>query len=117
MNVNSPKPKGLDSFFDSQKIKIPEKIFRFYQCFFKKKNDDTTRANQAQQTGYQAGKYGKQLSYRLIYSMQLVELETLKMYIKTHLKTGFIQPFKSPAGELIPFDKKSDGSFCLCVNY
>ena len=33
---------------------------------------------------------GKQLSYRLIYSLGLVELETLKTYIETHLKTGFI---------------------------
>ena len=46
-----------------------------------------------------------------------MELETLKTYIKTHLKTGFIRPSKSPAGALIFFDKKSDGSFHLCVDY
>lgn len=33
---------------------------------------------------------GKQLSYELIYSLNPVELETLKTYIKTHLKIGFI---------------------------
>ena len=32
----------------------------------------------------------KQLPYRPIYSLKLIELETLKIYIKTHLKTGFI---------------------------
>ena len=32
----------------------------------------------------------KQLHYRSIYSLRPVELETLKTYIKTHLKTGFI---------------------------
>lgn len=33
---------------------------------------------------------GKQPSYRLIHSLGLVELETLKIYIKTHLKNRFI---------------------------
>lgn len=32
----------------------------------------------------------KQLLYRSIYNLSLVKLETLKMYIKTHLKTRFI---------------------------
>lgn len=31
-----------------------------------------------------------QLFYELIYNLQLVELEILKTYIKTHLKIGFI---------------------------
>lgn len=35
-------------------------------------------------------KKGKQLPYRLIYNLSLVELENLKTYIKIHLKTGFI---------------------------
>ena len=52
----------------------------------------------------------KQPPYRLFYSLGPVELETLKIYIKTHLKTGFIQPFKSSAGTLILFNKKPDGS-------
>ena len=33
---------------------------------------------------------GKQLPYGPIYSLGPVELETLKSYIKTYLKTGFI---------------------------
>ena len=33
---------------------------------------------------------GKQPPYRPIYSLGLVELEILKTYLKTHLKTGFI---------------------------
>ena len=60
---------------------------------------------------------GKQLFYRLIYSLGLVELEILKTYIKVYLKTGFIQSFKSPIGASILFDKKPDGSFCLCIDY
>lgn len=34
--------------------------------------------------------YRKQPSYRPIYALNLVKLETLKTYIETHLKTGFI---------------------------
>ena len=59
----------------------------------------------------------KQLPYGPIYAFSLVELEILKTYIKIHLKTGFIQPSKSPADALILFDKKFDGSLRLCVNY
>ncbi len=46
-----------------------------------------------------------------------MELETLKTYIETHLKTGFIRPSKSPADAPILFDKKPDGSLRLCVDY
>ena len=60
---------------------------------------------------------GKQPPYGPIYSLKPVELETLKTYIETHLKTGFILSSKSPAGAPILFDKKPDGSFCLCVDY
>ena len=60
---------------------------------------------------------GKQLPYRPIYSLGLVELETLKIYIETHLKTGFIRPSKSPAGATILFNKKPDSSLWLHVNY
>ena len=59
----------------------------------------------------------KQPPYGLIYSLGPVELETLKTYIETHLKTAFIRLFKSPAGASIFFDKKLNGSLCLCINY
>ena len=60
---------------------------------------------------------GKQSSYRLIYSLEPMELEILKTYIKMHLKTRFIQTSKSLASILILFNKKLDNSFCLCINY
>ena len=60
---------------------------------------------------------GKQLPHKPIYIFKLMKLETLQAYIKTHLKTGFIKPFKSPASTLILFDKKFDSSFCLCIDY
>ena len=59
----------------------------------------------------------KQPPYGLIYSLEPVKLQTLKTYIETHLKTGFIRPSKSPAGASILFNKKPDGSLYLCVDY
>ena len=59
----------------------------------------------------------KQPPYGPIYSLGLVELETLKTCIKTHLKTGFIWPSKSPAGAPTLFNKKLDDSFWSCVDY
>ena len=59
----------------------------------------------------------KQPPYRLINSLRPMELEALKTYMKTHLKTGFIWPSKSPTGTPILFNKKPDRSFRLCVDY
>ena len=60
---------------------------------------------------------GKQPPFGPIYSLDPVELETLKTYIETNLANGFIRPFKSPAQVLILFNQKPDGSFRLCVDY
>ena len=60
---------------------------------------------------------GKQSSFGLIYSLRLVELETLKTYIKTNLAIGFIKTSKSPAGAPILFDRKPDENLCFCVDY
>lgn len=59
----------------------------------------------------------KKPPYGPIYTLSPVELKTLKTYIKTYLKTGFIQPSKSLVGTLILFDKKPDNSLCLYVDY
>ena len=59
----------------------------------------------------------KQPLFGSIYSLRLVELETLKIFIKTNLANNFIRPFKSPVGAPILFDKKPDRSFRFCVNY
>ncbi len=55
--------------------------------------------------------------YGLFYSLGLIELKTLKTYIETHLKIGYIQPFKSPASILIFFNQKPDKNFHFCVHY
>ena len=46
-----------------------------------------------------------------------MESETLKTYIETNLANGFIRLSKSSAGAPILFDRKSDGSLWLCINY
>lgn len=46
---------------------------------------------------------GKQLSYKHIYILCLIRLETLNTYIEIYLKTGFIQSFKSFIDALIQF--------------
>ena len=60
---------------------------------------------------------GQQPPYRPIYSLEPVELETLKAYIEINLANGFIRPFTSPAGAPILFIRMSDGLLQLCVNY
>lgn len=59
---------------------------------------------------------GKQLPYGLIYSLNLIELEILKIYIEIYLKTGFIYFFKSLTGDAILFNKKLDNIFYFYVN-
>ena len=53
-------------------------------------------------------KKNKQQFFRFIYSLRLVKLKTLKIYIKTNLINNFIWFFKSPAKALILFDRKLD---------
>ena len=60
---------------------------------------------------------GKQPFFGPIYSLRLVELETLKTYIKTNLANSLTWPSKSLAGASILFDKKLDENFCLYVDY
>ena len=59
----------------------------------------------------------KQPSSGPIYSLDPMELETLKAYIKTNLINRFIKSSKSSAGASILFNQKSEGSFQLCINY
>ena len=60
---------------------------------------------------------GQQPPDEPIYSLGPVELETLKAYIETNLANEFIRPSQSLAGASILFDRKSNGSLQLCVDY
>ncbi len=55
--------------------------------------------------------------YGLIYSLDLVELKTLKVYIKNNLTNDVIKPSKSPIEALILFNKKPYKSLQLYVDY
>ena len=61
--------------------------------------------------GYQQPPYGS------IYSLGPMELEIPKAYIETNLANDFIRPSESPASAPILFNRKSNGSLRLCVNY
>ncbi len=55
--------------------------------------------------------------YSPIYSLRLIELETLKAYIENNLANSFIKSSKFPTRVPIFFDKKPDGSLGLYVDY
>ena len=100
----------------TKEVKIPDEYSDFSDVFIKEKALVLLEHTELNEHAIDL-EDGKQLRYGPIYSLRPVELKTLKIYIKTHLKTGFIRPSKSPAGAPILFDKKLDGSFRLCVNY
>lgn len=60
---------------------------------------------------------GKQPSYGPIYNLRPMELEILKIYVKTNLANGFIRSFKSPANIFILFIWKLDSSLHFYVDY
>ena len=100
----SKKVKILDKYSDFTDVFLEEKVLVFPERT--KLNEHAIDLENS-----------KQPPYGPIYSLGSVELEILKTYIKTHLKTRYIWPFKSLAGAPILFDKKADGSFRLCVDY
>ena len=97
-------------------VKISDEYSDFTNVFSEKKALILLECNKLNKYAINLEDY-KQPFYGPIYSLGLVELENLKTYIETHLKTRFIWPSKSPAGTLILFDKKPEGSFRLCVDY
>ena len=104
------------AFLLVEKVKISDKYLDFTDIFLKEKALMLPKCTELNEHAINL-EDGKQPPYRPIYSLGPVELETLKTYLKTHLKTGFIQPSKLPAGAPILFDKKPNGSLHLCVDY
>ena len=60
---------------------------------------------------------GKQPPFGPIYSLEPVELEILKTYIKINLAISFIRSSKSSVGASILLDRKLNGSFRFCMDY
>lgn len=59
----------------------------------------------------------QQTSYNIIYSLGLVDPETLKAYIRNNLANGFITSSKSLFEASILSNQKLDGSLRLCIHY
>ena len=100
----------------AKKVRIPDEYSDFADVFLEKKTLMLPKCTELNEHAINL-KNGKQPHYRPIYSLGLLELETLQTYIKTHLKTGFIWPFISLVNAPILFDKKLNGSLYLCVDY
>ena len=100
----------------AKKVTKPAKFFYFAEIFMKKLANVLLEQIKVNKYTIMLEK-GMQLLFIPIDSLELVELEILKTYIKTNLANGFIQASKLPVGALILFVHKSSNSFCLCVNY
>ena len=100
----------------TKKVIMPIKYLDFSDVFLEKSANILLERTGANKHAIKLEK-GKQLPYRLIYSLEPVEFKTLKTYIKTNLANIFIQASKSLAGAPILFVCKPNGNFCLCINY
>ena len=100
----------------TKRVKILDKYLDFAKVFSEKKTLVLPECNKVNKYTIDL-KDNKQPLYGPIYSLGPVKPEFLKIYIKTHLKTSFIQPSKSPTGTSILFNKKRDGTICLYINY
>lgn len=104
------------AFLIVEEVKILIKYSDFADFFSEEKTWELSKQTKLNKHAIELENY-KQLLYKPTYSLEPIELERLKTYIETHLKTGFIRPSKSPAGAPILFYKKPDGSLWLYVNY
>ena len=100
----------------AKKIIIPAKYANFSDVFLKKSAKVLQEHIGINKNAVEL-EDGKQPPYRLIYSLGLIKLETLKTYIQINLANNFIQPSKFLAGVPILFVHKPNGSLRFCINY
>lgn len=81
--------KAQITFLIAKKVKILNKYSDFANVFLKKKTLELSKQTKLNKHIIELENI-KQPPYGLIHSLGLIELETLKMYIETYLKTGFI---------------------------
>ncbi len=101
---------------DEASIKVPNKYSDFTDIFLLKLGIELSKHTGINNDVIQLID-DWQPPYSLIYSLGPVELETLKVYIKNNLANSFIRPSKFPIQTLIFFNKKSDKSLRLYVDY
>ena len=85
-------------------IFLAENIVEFSKCI--KINNYTIKLEEC-----------KQLFFGPIYSLKLIKLKTLKIYIEINLVIGFIQPFKSSIKASIFFNWNTNRNFRLYINF
>lgn len=100
----------------AEKVTVPAKYSHYANVFSKEAAAELLKYSSINKHAINL-ELGKQLPYRPIYSLGLVELKTLKTYINTNLASGFIRLSKSLAGTTILFVWKLDGSLHLCIDY
>jgi hypothetical protein len=107
-NNNNPESKP-------KPVKLPEKYQDFVDVFEKNKADQLPEHHPY---NYPIDLEERQSpSFGPIYGLSEPELQALREYLIENLAKGFIRLSKSPAGALILFVKKKDGSLRLCVDY
>ena len=117
MPVHSEKQAQVGALlFDEAPTKVPVE-YSDYSNVFSAQNVAELPENTGMNEHAIELEESKQLPFGPIYSLEPVELETLKTYIKTNLANGFIRPSKSLARAPIFFDRKPNRSLRLCVNY
>ena len=114
MNIDLAK-KALTLLL-TEKVTVPTEYLDFANVFLRKLANVPPERTSANEHAIKLKK-GNQPPYGPIYSLEPVELETLKTYIETNLANNFIQGSKSLANTLILFVHKPNGSLCLYVNY
>ena len=119
-NFNSiliyPARKVKIALLIAKELKILTNYLNFLDIFLEEKALMLLKITELNQYVIKLQK-SQQPPYRLIYSLVLLELETLKIFIKTNFANGFIWSLKSPVGIPILFIRKLNGNCHLCVNY
>ena len=113
----SRRPQVSGLIAEEASTKVPAEYSDFADVFSLDLTSELPKHSGINDHAIELVKSCPQPPYEPIYSLGPVELETLKAYIETNLANGFIRPSKSPAGAPILFDRKSDGSLWLCVDY
>jgi hypothetical protein len=108
--ANNKKPQS-----ESTSVKLPEKYKDFVNVF-EKINADQLSAHNPYDYPIDLEE-GHSPPFGPINGLSEPKLQALRDYLTENLAKGFVQHSKSPAGALILFVKKKDGSLRLYVNY
>lgn len=100
----------------AKEITVLEKYLDFFNIFSKKLVIELPKYFDINKYAINLEFY-KKLPYRPIYSLGLIELETLKTYIETNLINSFIHLSKFFAKAFIFFVEKLDSNFYLYINH